>query len=82
MIWKVTAERNIGKWLNDQYRSRDHMQNAIHRILMARDAPEERKPISLAPTQTMNDFWVTLDQLDYSKDAKHGSLSIQRKNQI
>lgn len=48
------------------------MKNAIGRVAMDRGG-DFRPVLSLAPTTTMNDFWLSLDQLDYSMDAKHGS---------
>ncbi|CAK9058288.1 unnamed protein product [Durusdinium trenchii] len=76
LIWecfqKVTEEKNIGHWLDETFRDRSRMKNAIGRVAMDRGG-DFRPVLSLAPTTTMNDFWLSLDQLDYSMDAKHGS---------
>lgn len=68
----MTEEKNIGHWLDETFRDRSRMKNAIGRVAMDRGG-DFRPVLSLAPTTTMNDFWLSLDQLDYSMDAKHGS---------
>ena len=69
----VTANQNIGEWLNTEYGDRDRLQNAIERMVESREVKEERRLLNLVPNETMNDFWLSLIQLDYSKDAKYGS---------
>ncbi|CAL1129964.1 unnamed protein product [Cladocopium goreaui] len=77
LIWesflRVTANDNIGKWLNDEYGNHEKMTIAIDRVVLSRDAPVEHRCVSLVPTQSLNELWVSLDQLDYSCNAKHGS---------
>lgn len=73
---KVTADQNIGEWLNEKYADRDKFQKVLNRAVYERasDDADDRTSmaVKLAPTSTVKEMFIRLDQLDYSADAKHG----------
>ena len=73
---EVTANENIGEWLNKEYSCSTRFANAIDRAVDARAAPVEHSCLSLVPTESLGEFWLSLKQLDYSAHAKHGSCLV------
>lgn len=78
--FQVTQEQNIGSWLNQHYGDRSKFARVLDRVVFARSSPagfedHSGSCISLVPNSTVNEFFVKLNQLDYSSDAKHGCSS-------
>ena len=71
-VSQVTADANLGAWLNKQYGDHDKFEKVLSRVVMQRPHDGYPSPVSLEPLSTTNDFVVDLTQLDYSQNAKHG----------
>ena len=73
---QVSKDKNIGEWLSQRYTDPKALSSAIDKIVYGRTNPPEMTGspsiISLTPTGSMNEMFVGLHQLDYTKDAKHG----------
>lgn len=74
--FQVTRDQNIGEWLNARYKDPSAFASAIRSIVMSRaygptEAPPPT-PVRIAPNATLNELYVELDQLDFSRQAKHG----------
>lgn len=77
---QVIEEKNIGKWLSDQYGDRDRFKKVIERVVYDRgDAFGDRlhQCVTLIPNATVNEMYVKLCQLDYSEDAKSGCCLVK-----
>ena len=65
----MTAEQNIGEWLRDNYGDKDKFKRVLERVVYSRNScdvdDKSHMAISLAPTTTINEMYVRLDQLDY-----------------
>jgi len=72
-LCQVTGECNLGVWLNNEYPS-DKLKAVIDKVVFQRSTEEHQMPavVTLQPVATVNEFYVGLDQLDYSAGAKHG----------
>ena len=69
----MTSEQNIGEWLNARYPDRRSFLRVIEKVVLERTSDELMPAVvSVAPTSTINEMFVGLHQLDYSKEAKHG----------
>ena len=68
----MTQDENLGEWLNRRYPEKDMFRNAIRRIVMPGALDDMPSVVSIVPREKVNELFVGLDQLDYSKDAKHG----------
>ena len=74
--YQVTADGNLGTWLNNIYGDHDKFEKVLSRVAMDRPHEGFPSPVSVEPISTVNEFVVELRQLDYSQHAKHGcSLS-------
>ena len=72
---KVTAEQNIGTWLNETFKDPARMKSAISKIAFRGVAPSGI--VSVAPNQSQPDMWVGLHQLCYGQHAKHGCYLVE-----
>ena len=75
---QVTEEKNIGKWLSEEYGDRDKFLEVIERVVYDRPSVfADHLPhcVTLIPNVTVNEMYVKLCQLDYSDDAKSGCSS-------
>ncbi|CAK9035626.1 Uncharacterized protein SCF082_LOCUS21371 [Durusdinium trenchii] len=76
LIWdcfkQVTADGNLGTWLNNIYGDHDKFEKVLSRVVMDRPHEGFPSPVSVEPISTVNEFVVELRQLDYSQHAKHG----------
>ena len=70
----MTAEQNIGHWLNSEYKDRDKFKGVLNRVVFGQSAPDapQLPIVSLEPISSVNDMMVGIHQLDYSCEAKHG----------
>ena len=69
----MTKHKNVGVWLNERYPNSDVFASAIHKIVKLRPSDTVAPSVvSVAPTCTVNELFVSLDQLDFSQNAKHG----------
>ena len=69
----MTENKNIGQWLNEQYPEKAKFKAAIQRIVLDRTCSDPMPQlVHMVPNETMNECFLCLDQLDYTKDAKHG----------
>lgn len=78
---EVTQDQNIGNWLSKEYGDRSKFERVLDRVVFQRPSDEVCRDhssscISLVPNSTVNEFYVKLNQLDYSSDAKHGCSSV------
>ena len=74
LLEKVTADQNLGHWLNTEYKDRDKFKGVLDRVVLgqsAHDAPQ-LPIVSIEPISSVNDMMVGIHQLDYSSEAKHG----------
>lgn len=71
---KVTAETNLGAWLNDEYGDRKKMAAVLDRVVTSRFSILQNMPdiLSIEPLATLNECFVGIQQLDYGPNAKHG----------
>ena len=76
LVSQVTAEQNLGAWLNEEYGDRSKMKAALDRVVWARKA-DPPVLIGIEPLATINKCNVGIHQLDYSKDAKHGCCLVE-----
>lgn len=70
----MTQNQNLGDWLNDRYQDRATFESAIRRIAYERRPDHMPALVSIVPNSTVNELFVGLHQLDYSKDAKSGCV--------
>ena len=71
---EVTAEQNAGEWLSSQF-TKESLRTVIEEVVLSRPSTVDQAfcaPLSLVPRESMNDVWVTLDQLDFTSRAKNG----------
>lgn len=71
---EVTTDQNAGEWLSSQF-SKESLRTAIDDVILSRPSTLDQAfcaPLSLVPRESMNDVWVTLDQLDFTPQAKNG----------
>jgi hypothetical protein len=72
-IAQVTAEANLGDWLNDEYGDRSKMKRVLERVVMNRPSKDPMPTcVSIEPVESLNECFVDITQLDYGRDAKHG----------
>lgn len=63
----------MGAWLDALYADRSKFEHAIERVCLARLQPcEVQHVVNLAQTATCNELFVSIQQLDFSVNAKHG----------
>lgn len=71
----------MGDWLNQHYADKDKFRKVIERVVYQRPAVQSPDPltqcVTLVPKSSVNELWVSLHQLDYSSEAKHGCSSDQ-----
>ena len=69
----MTQDKNVGEWLNERYPDSKVFKAVIEKLVLSRP-PVDKGPAvaTLAPTSTVNELFLSLDQLDYSREAKHG----------
>ncbi|CAK9017407.1 Uncharacterized protein SCF082_LOCUS13627 [Durusdinium trenchii] len=77
LIWEcfqqVTANTNLGTWLNDEYGDRTKMSAVLDRVVMDRPCKEPIPGlVAIEPLHTLNECFIGIDQLDYGQNAKHG----------
>ena len=72
-IAQVTAEANLGDWLNEEYGDRSKMKRVLERVVLNRPSKDPMPScLSIEPVDTLNECFVDITQLDYGRDAKHG----------
>lgn len=72
-VTKVTANTNLGTWLNDEYGDRTKMSAVLDRVVMDRPCKEPIPGlVAIEPLHTLNECFIGIDQLDYGQNAKHG----------
>lgn len=69
---QVTEDKNLGEWLNEKYPEKQGFANAIQRIVWGRMSDDMPGLVNLIPNVTVNEMFVGVHQLDFSKEAKSG----------
>ena len=69
---KVTADQNVGQWLNETYPQRSSFRAVIDRVLFGGPENIPNGLVSMAPNQSENDLRIGLHQLCYGTQAKFG----------
>ena len=70
----MTQEENLGDWMAKRYPEPRAFEAGIDRIVFERPGARDDLPsvVSITPSTKVNELYVGIHQLDFSKNAKSG----------